>query len=157
MDFFYDLYYFIKRLIAWIPVLWKDREWDHAFLYDIIHFKLSQMEKHSRTSIMVHERVGKQIRYAMFLIDRIREDDYHQEEWKAHNEKWGELRWDSFPAERKGYVCLDIHRPKARAMGMEELERAESSELWRKAGEAREKDLDRLFRHMRKYVQGWWV
>lgn len=36
---------FIKRIIRWIPVLWKQEEWDFAYLYDIIEFKIKELRK----------------------------------------------------------------------------------------------------------------
>lgn len=35
----------IKNLIAWFPVIWKDRDWDRYYLYNIMIFKLNKMEK----------------------------------------------------------------------------------------------------------------
>lgn len=36
----------IKRLLYWLPVIWKDKDWDYSFFYDIIEHKLNSMAKH---------------------------------------------------------------------------------------------------------------
>jgi hypothetical protein len=43
----YDLQYIpgniaisIRNLIKWFPVIWKDRDWDHSFIYEILKHKL---------------------------------------------------------------------------------------------------------------------
>lgn len=36
---------FLKRLWAWIPILWKDEDWDPSFLFRIMQFKISRMRK----------------------------------------------------------------------------------------------------------------
>lgn len=35
----------IKNLIKWFPVIWKDREFDYRYLYEVMYFKLRDMEK----------------------------------------------------------------------------------------------------------------
>lgn len=30
----------IKNLWKWFPVIWKDRDWDHSYIYEILKFKL---------------------------------------------------------------------------------------------------------------------
>jgi hypothetical protein len=42
----------IKNLIRWFPIIWKDQDWDHSFIWEILKFKLrNQAEyigKHDR-------------------------------------------------------------------------------------------------------------
>ena len=33
----------IKNICKWFPVIWKDRDWDDSFLFEIIKFKISKM------------------------------------------------------------------------------------------------------------------
>lgn len=35
----------LKRLIAWFPVIWNDEDWDSAYLYEIMRFKISRIRK----------------------------------------------------------------------------------------------------------------
>ena len=36
----------VKNLIKWFPVIWRNRDWDHTFIYDILMFKLEQQAKY---------------------------------------------------------------------------------------------------------------
>jgi len=36
---------FIKRIIIWIPILWKQENWDYEYLYDLIEFKLKELRQ----------------------------------------------------------------------------------------------------------------
>lgn len=46
--------YNIRNIIRWIPVLWKDREWDHVFLYEIMYQKIHNMRKyHEKANLFV--------------------------------------------------------------------------------------------------------
>ena len=35
----------IKNLIKWFPIIWKDRNWDDSFIFDILQFKLQNQAK----------------------------------------------------------------------------------------------------------------
>jgi hypothetical protein len=37
-----DLYYGVRNLIKWFPVIWKDRDWDFSYIYKVLQFKLEQ-------------------------------------------------------------------------------------------------------------------
>lgn len=34
--------YGVKNLCKWFPLIWKDRDWDHTYIYKILDFKLEQ-------------------------------------------------------------------------------------------------------------------
>jgi len=67
----------IKNLIKWGPVIWKDRDWDDTFLFEIIKFKLSNMsESHGKTMPYVgYERNVEIMNTIVRLIEKL-SDDY---------------------------------------------------------------------------------
>jgi hypothetical protein len=44
-DIKYKLVYGIKSLILWFKAIWKDRNWDYYYLFEILRFKLNLMLK----------------------------------------------------------------------------------------------------------------
>lgn len=36
---------FLKRLIFWVPIIWKQEDWDISYLYDLIEIKLKEIRK----------------------------------------------------------------------------------------------------------------
>ena len=38
-DFPKNLKYYFKNIIKWSPILWKDRDWDHYFIYEALRFR----------------------------------------------------------------------------------------------------------------------
>ena len=68
----------IRNLIIWFPVIWKDRWWDHSFLYSILRFKLSLMEEGFRTRGMSinSEKDAHNIKICILLLDRLQNDAY---------------------------------------------------------------------------------
>lgn len=41
----YDIFYGVINIIRWIPVIWSDRDYDWAFLAQIMEYKLRRMSK----------------------------------------------------------------------------------------------------------------
>lgn len=35
----------LKGLIAWLPVIWKDEDWDQVYLFEIMRFKICRMRQ----------------------------------------------------------------------------------------------------------------
>ena len=44
MFFDFKIIRYIKKLIKWVPFLWKDEDWDYYYLLRIIKFKLEDMK-----------------------------------------------------------------------------------------------------------------
>lgn len=38
----------IRKLIRWIPIIWRDRDWDYYFVYEILKQKLIDQERFIR-------------------------------------------------------------------------------------------------------------
>ena len=45
LHYFRSGYRRIKRLIAWFPIIWKDEDWQHEYLFKIMQFKISRLRK----------------------------------------------------------------------------------------------------------------
>lgn len=64
----------------WIPKLYKDKDWDEHYLFQIIKWKIEKMldysENHSPIQYEGQESDQKKMREAIEIIDRIMADDY---------------------------------------------------------------------------------
>lgn len=65
---------FMARLISYIPVIWKNEDWDYDYLYDLIEFKLTRMEKALRKDNLHlnSNKYAQQIRICLAYLDRYR-------------------------------------------------------------------------------------
>lgn len=63
----------IKKLISWIPIIWKDRDWDHFFIYEILKQKLIQQSKHLG---QYNERDVERINLCISLINKVQNEYY---------------------------------------------------------------------------------
>ena len=67
----------IQNIIRWIPILWKDHDWDYYYLYRIIEFKLQNMYNlfTSKQSHVKHEPNHiRQLKICLLLLNRINND-----------------------------------------------------------------------------------
>lgn len=155
-----QLKYFVWKLWAYAPILWYDQDWDYGFFLSLIKFKLQRMAKHAREHgcIVSSPIQAKQMQYAVFLIDRIQKNEYADAGIAAHDKKWGEFVFNTEPTEDPRLRRVDMYNMKAREMGEEAEKQCDKERyaIYTAADAAREKDLDRLFKHIRKYLLRWW-
>lgn len=74
------LYWDIQRVIRWIPVIWKNKEFDHSYFLQILSFKFKLMEEFysSKYAISVDsEKCAEEIHICKLLCDRLIADNYH--------------------------------------------------------------------------------
>ena len=71
----------VKNLIKWGPIIWKDRDWDDSFLFEIIKFKILNMsESHGKTMTYVGSQRNVEIMDTIVrLIDKFQTEHYQHE------------------------------------------------------------------------------
>jgi len=158
-DFPYEVKHGIKNLVIWFPIIWKDRWWDQYFIYVVLRHKLHLMEKNIRKYghhvRNVEDADG--IKKCVLLLDRLIKDDYHENVFKYHDEKWGEGDF-IFTDSTRYPNCSELHikYENVKTKEDEKLQSKEYKLLSKKPQELVEQDLDLLFKLMRKNIQTWW-
>jgi len=68
----------IRNVIRWIPIIWRDRDWDYYFIYEILKQKLINQEQYIREQgIHVFNKAdADSIRTAIEMIDKV-QHEYH--------------------------------------------------------------------------------
>ena len=73
--------YGVKNLYKWFWVIWKDRDWDHYYIFQILKFKLEKQAKHL-TEVGYHEsaqREAERMMTCVRLINKLQNEDYYEE------------------------------------------------------------------------------
>ena len=75
---FYDLKNGIRNLIRWLPVIWKDRDWDYAYIEDLMLAKLDHMIKYygSINRYVDQERDLDRMITTKKLLQAVRDESY---------------------------------------------------------------------------------
>ena len=159
MDFRRNVTQGFESLWKWLPVIWKDRQWDHQFIYEVFRHKLhltEQLIRHDGIHLY-HIRDADKIKLCVNLLDRLMKDEYHETAFKPHRKKWGEPKFDWIEAkEHAGMTELKITHPNVETTKDEEKQSKDFKRCAKDEVTLREQDLDLLFKLMRKHIQSWW-
>lgn len=151
---------FIKRLIAYLPIIWNDRDYDYSYLLQLLEFKISRMNKSNTVSSQheVKEYVSAQMNEAQILLNRIIDNVYDTKVYKEMTEKYGNCVFLTKPVEgESGFKELCFTRSKClNDPALFQEEKDASLEAYDKANKEREKDFKRLWQLLDKHVEGWW-
>lgn len=158
MRIFHNFARGIKNLIIWFPIIWKDRQWDHGFLFVMLHKKLTLMEKFFRKDgIHVdHEKDADKIKFAIKVLDRIIKDEYYINAHIPHRRKYGEpnFKWLD---EEDGICRLEITHERE---PVTEKEKEEEKRLFKQCvkqeDHLKKQDLKIFFGHLSKHILTWW-
>jgi hypothetical protein len=91
----------VKNLIYWFPIIWKDRNWDSSYIFDIMKHKLtSQANYIGRRDYHTRAQLdAKRMRLCVKLIDLVKDEFYSTEYFDYHKTK----HWFQDLPEKPGY------------------------------------------------------
>ena len=153
----YKIYYGIKNLIRWFPIIWRDRDWDWDYLVIMLQHKLIGIEKQLELGRHIYwKKDWKRVHYAKLLCKRLVDQDYFENSTRLHNKKWGETKfnWDDVPGEP--YVSLRIEHENAITNEEKEQERIERGRCFKSEEYMIKQDLSELTTTLNKYLRSWW-
>lgn len=149
----------ITNLVRWFPIVWKDRQWDHQFIYIALRHKLNLTEQFIRHHGIHVNNIADadKIKKCVILLDRLMKDEYHENAFKRHDEKWGgaELDWKDLEDDSNRSELIITH-PNVKTEKDKIKERKDFKLSIKKEQHLREQDLDLLFTLLRKHIQTWW-
>lgn len=68
----------IKSLIEWLPVIWKDRHWDHTYIFEILKYKI-ELQREYLVKSNRHTRIeadNRDMTNVLNLIERVQQEYY---------------------------------------------------------------------------------
>lgn len=71
----------IRNLIRWFPIIWKDRDWDTFFIYEILKFKLKNQADYigKRGNHLSAKRDAEIMMTCVRLIEKVQDEYYGTE------------------------------------------------------------------------------
>ena len=68
----------VKNIIYWFPIIWKDRNWDSGYIFDILKHKLKAQAKYigDRDWYTRAQLDAKRMRLCVSLIEKVQDDFY---------------------------------------------------------------------------------
>lgn len=164
----------VKNLIYWIPVIWKDRNWDHTYILTILKHKLKAQSKYIGNNNR-HTRAqydAQKMNLCINLIQKIQDDFYEMEYMDyAENRHWfepcndgtgnstweSENIWEEYDQYFKKYP--NIHRRILKGEGFAPIKGREDDKFFI-AMSIGHMNYDRahklLFKIIEKNIKSWW-
>ena len=160
--YFYRTYNNIKNIIRWIPILWKDRDFDQSYLIYVMKFKIERMlEYHEREDAILadyeKQRTVEGLRTALSLIQKTFIDAEYEHEWYDITEKkYGKFNLDFVSNEDKKTYSLETKYE--REYTEEEIKKIEKEkrELMVKSAKKQKRAEDLTFRFIAHRINEWW-
>jgi hypothetical protein len=101
----------INNIIYWFPIIWKDRNYDHSYIYNILKHKLKYQSNYikSKDRFTSSEQSVRRMNICVSLINKVQDDYYSMEYTNYFKEKhWFEKienteysTWESEPVWEK--------------------------------------------------------
>lgn len=131
-----DVWHFVLKMYAYAPLLWDDRDFDHAYLLRMMRFKIRRMRDNmERYAIIAHKEdcVAEMAQADVLLRNVVDEDP--DDEWSQHHSQWHCRTELNKPCPQSEKAC------RAACMASMRRERRNWHRLWK---------------HFDKYLGGWW-
>lgn len=152
--------YGIENLWKFFYVVWNYRTWDFSFFLRVVILMLKMMEYNFKKygHHVDSERDAQKMRIARLLLERVVADEYHEEVFKKHDEKWGTIELDDKPVVIDGQEMFEmiLSRQNANTPELIEQERQEYRRIMNKPYEMRRRDLEYAFKIISKNLLCWW-
>lgn len=166
----------VKNIIYWFPIIWKDRDWDSHYIFEILQHKLKAQAKyigdrdfHTRAQLD-----AKRMRLCVKLIKKVQEEDYTMEYMDYHKDRvWftdcedrpgsslynSEEVWEKYDEYFKKYPL--VYKRVMKGEGVFTLDGRDESDMKRIiAMNIAHLNHDRarklLFKIMEENIEGWW-
>jgi hypothetical protein len=151
----------IGRSFAFAKHGWMHYDFESAYLYDIMAFKLKRIHATLLTGHAVqYPKDMNALKEAIKICERLFKGDYEWKYHRKHDKKWGKIRTKTTPiysddGKVKHYTWTSS-RGKANTKKQKELERKEFLQCWTLGEIDRKADLDRLNEILKKHEPSWW-
>jgi len=79
----------IRKILRWIPILWRDRDWDYYFVYEILKQKLINTEAHIRKEglHLFNNEDADSINKAIEMIEKV-QTEYFLDKYLSEAKSW---------------------------------------------------------------------
>lgn len=147
----------IRRIITWIPIIWKTRDWDYGYSIKVFKFQLERQAKFLESDRAITRSAkndSSRIRTVIKLMDKVYNEDYALEYHDILEEKYGkDVLKPKFGETTKGHYYLSYEFESwDNAKEIQQL----YDELFKKSAEKQERAHKLLWKLIEHNIRGWW-
>jgi hypothetical protein len=87
----------VKRVVDFLPIIWKGYDWDYQYAIELFQHQLKRMADHigsNKAWGMEHKQTASRIRTAVELMEKVYDEEYAFEYMKQMEEKYGKSSFE---------------------------------------------------------------
>ena len=87
----------IKRVIEFLPLIWKGYDWDYHYAVEVFQHQLKRMADHigsDKAWALENKQTSSRIRTAVELMQKVYEEEYVMEYFDIMEEKYGKSNFE---------------------------------------------------------------
>ena len=137
------------RIIRWIPILWKDRNWSDQRILTILRHKIRfTREVVSKYGHYVNsDKYAQQMLVAETLLERLENpEQYTKLDWEEHRLKWPHDSWDN---------CIENEDGSFTLPSLSEEESKNVKRMMKKAEYMWNQDMEYFCKIFKKHIRKW--
>jgi len=141
----------IAKVFKWLPIIWKDRDWDQSYFWRIVEMKLSTMEDlfENYGSGANSKNDAKKIRIMKNLAKRMYDEDYLSNALTQVESQFGQLKVRFVPVKNSNHKEMIIE-----TSGKQEDDARKRAH--RKSDAMEQQDLDMFCKMLNKNIRSFW-
>lgn len=146
----------VKRLIEWLPVIWKGYDWDYRYATDVFKYQCLRIAKYMEDydPHMESKEVAKEIRDWVLELEKVMDEEYSTAYLKEVEDKYGEdaTGFCFKPHEGGGYTLEWNYKNMENS---EEIKKFQNERA--KEADTRQKEHEeQLWKNLEEKIRGWW-
>ena len=149
----------IKNVFRWLPIIWKQYDFDYRYSLEVFKFQLQKQAEFlesDRAVTLCAKDKAKRIRTILKLMDKVYEEDYAMEYFDILKEMYGDnvLDW-WFEDTKKGDGSSYMRYEYEKWDNAEEISQMKD-ELFKMSHEKQKRAHKLLWDLIEHNIQGWW-
>ena len=153
----------IKRVISYLPVIWRGYDWDYMYALDVFKHQLGRladdMEHENANGLTAHER-AKSIRTTIKLMDKVYNEDYACEYQDQIEKLYGKTSFDYIESESEinGSKLYTMKLTNERAVDEDHQKEIDEvkHQMYLLSKDKQEKAHRILWQYIEHNIQRWW-
>lgn len=152
----YSIPHGIKNIIEYAPIIFKDEDYDHKYMTDLLLFKMRRMQKYYNTETVLGnpKNVLKSLDKAIFYLDYLAEEK-HQDTYHDYEREWNSNEPYSPDVNGYGYKCFSYKERYDKGLVSEEESRKITLERFQSIEKSEKIVMDMFLKNFKKF-QTWW-
>lgn len=154
----------IKRVIDFLPLIWKGYDWDYHYAIELFQYQLKRIADHigsDKAWALENKQTASRIRTAVELMDKVYNEEYGMEYYNVIEKKYGKSNFEfietgDFDDKGDPYYTMEIRYENDYTEEELELIDEEKRQLVLESRDKQKRAHKILWNFVEHNIQRWW-